>query len=38
MKTVEDVAAELSDAKVFGVLDATSGFGTLILTRIDQNS
>ena len=26
MKTVEEVAAELSDAKVFSVLDATSGF------------
>ena len=26
MKTVEEVAAQLSDAKVFSVLDATSGF------------
>ena len=26
MKTVEEVATELSDAKVFSVLDATSGF------------
>ena len=26
MQTVEEVAAELSDAKVFSVLDATSGF------------
>jgi len=26
MKTVEEVAAELSDAKVFSVLDAMSGF------------
>jgi len=26
MQTVEEVAAELSDAKVFSVLDATSGW------------
>ena len=30
MKTVEEVAAELSDAKVFSVLDATSGFWHII--------
>ena len=35
MKTVEEVAAELSDAKVFSVLDATSGFWHI---KLDEKS
>ena len=33
IKTVEEVAAELSDANVFSVLDATSGFWHIKLDR-----
>ena len=36
MKTVEEVAAELSDAKVFSVLDATSGFWHIKLDEISS--
>ena len=35
MKTVEEVAAELSDAKVFSVQDATSGF---LHIKLDEKS
>ena len=35
MQTVEEVAAELSDAKVFSVLDATSGFWRI---KLDEKS
>ena len=35
MKSVEEVAAELSDAKVFSVLDATSGFWHI---KLDEKS
>ena len=35
MKAVEEVAAELSDAKVFSVLDATSGFWHI---KLDEKS
>ena len=35
MKTVEEVADELSDAKVFSVLDATSGFWHI---KLDEKS
>ena len=35
MQTVEEVAAELSDAKVFSVLDATSGFWHI---KLDEKS
>jgi len=37
MKTVEEVAAELSGAKVFSVLDLHLAFGILSLTRKVQN-
>ena len=33
MKTVEEVAAELNDAKVLRVLDATSGFWHMKLDK-----